>query len=75
ALGMKVADAVSGGPLTVKQAIGRYLGYFVATVPLGLGIVWVALDPKKQGWHDKLAGTVVVRTKNRGPAPVKSGKA
>jgi uncharacterized RDD family membrane protein YckC len=38
-----------------------------------LGIIWVAFDPRKQGWHDKLAGTVVVRPKNRGPVPVKFG--
>jgi uncharacterized RDD family membrane protein YckC len=29
------------------------------------------LDPRKQGWHDKLAGTVVVRSRHRGPAPVR----
>jgi uncharacterized RDD family membrane protein YckC len=28
---------------------------------LGLGIIWVGIDKKKQGWHDKLAGTVVVK--------------
>jgi len=26
-----------------------------------LGLVWVAFDRRKQGWHDKLAGTVVIR--------------
>jgi uncharacterized RDD family membrane protein YckC len=41
---------------------------------LGLGLIWVAFDPKKQGWHDKLAGTVVIRSKNRGPEPVKFEK-
>jgi len=33
-------------------------------VPLGLGLLWVAFDKRKQGWHDKLAGTVVIRSKN-----------
>jgi uncharacterized RDD family membrane protein YckC len=32
--------------------------------PLMLGIIWVAFDKRKQGWHDKLAGTVVVRIKS-----------
>ncbi|MGH6647228.1 RDD family protein [Aquabacterium sp.] len=57
----KVVDAKTGGKLSVGQSIGRYLGYFVSMLPLGLGIFWVAFDKRKQGWHDKLAGTVVVR--------------
>ena len=28
---------------------------------LGLGLIWVAFDPRKQGWHDKMANTVVIR--------------
>lgn len=59
----RVIDARTGGPLTLGQSIIRYLGYFLSTIPLGLGLLWVAFDPKKQGWHDKLAGTVVVRSK------------
>lgn len=66
----KVVDAKTGNPLTVGQSVGRYLGYFVSTVPLGLGLIWVAFDPKKQGWHDKLAGTVVIRSTNRGTVSV-----
>jgi uncharacterized RDD family membrane protein YckC len=30
--------------------------------PMCLGFLWIAFDKRKQGWHDKLAGTVVVRT-------------
>jgi uncharacterized RDD family membrane protein YckC len=47
------------------QLIGRYLGYYVSTIPLLLGIIWVGIDRKKQGWHDKLARTVVVRDVER----------
>lgn len=57
----RVVDAQTGNSLTTGQAIGRYLGYFVSTIPLCLGLLWVAFDPRKQGWHDKLAGTVVIR--------------
>jgi len=53
-----------------KQLIGRYLGYYVSTIPFCLGLIWVAFDPRKQGWHDKLAGTVVVRPRVRGPQAV-----
>ncbi len=55
------------------QLIGRYVGYYVSTIPFGLGLLWVAFDPRKQGWHDKLAGTVVVRRKSRGTEPVRFG--
>ena len=47
----------------------RYLGYYVSAIPFGLGLLWVAFDPRKQGWHDKMAGTVVVR-RRRGAALV-----
>ena len=70
AVSARIVDAKTGGKLTVGQSIGRYLGYFVALLPLGLGILWVAFDSRKQGWHDKLAGTVVVRTKGAGTQPV-----
>lgn len=59
----RVVDAATGGPLTLGQSLLRYLGYFVSTVPLGLGLIWVGIDPKKQGWHDKIAATLVVRPK------------
>lgn len=59
----RVVDAKTGNPLTTGQAIIRYLAYFIAMIPLFLGLIWVAFDPRKQGWHDKLAGSVVVRSK------------
>ena len=62
-LSTQVVDARTGAKPTAGQSIGRYLGYYVSTIPLGLGLLWVAIDPKKQGWHDKLAGTVVIRRK------------
>ena len=55
----------TGAGLTWGQSVGRYLGYFLATLPLGLGLIWVAFDKKKQGWHDKLAHTVVVKYARR----------
>jgi uncharacterized RDD family membrane protein YckC len=70
----RVVDAATGNPLSTGQAIGRYLGYFVSAIPFGLGLIWVAFDSKKQGWHDKMAGTVVVRSKKQGAVPVTFGK-
>ncbi len=63
AVSARIVDARTGNALSAGQSIGRYLGYFVSTVPLGLGLIWVAFDKRKQGWHDKLAGTVVIRAK------------
>ncbi|MDF1630810.1 MAG: RDD family protein [Alcanivoracaceae bacterium] len=63
ALGLKIVDADTAGPCSTGQLIGRYLGYYVSIFALGLGFLWVAFDKRKQGWHDKLAGTLVVRTK------------
>jgi uncharacterized RDD family membrane protein YckC len=50
--------------------VGRYFAYFLSTIPLGLGLIWVAFDKRKQGWHDKLAGTVVIKKANSSPEPV-----
>ena len=70
-LSMRVVDARTGQPLTVPQSIVRYLGYFVSIIPLCLGLIWVAFDSRKQGWHDKIAGTVVIRSTRRGTQPVR----
>jgi uncharacterized RDD family membrane protein YckC len=61
AIGARIVDAKTGGKPATSQLVIRYLGYYVSTIPLFLGLIWVGFDPRKQGWHDKLAGTVVVR--------------
>ncbi|WP_084212243.1 RDD family protein [Geoalkalibacter subterraneus] len=58
---MKIVDAQTGCVPSFSQLLIRYLGYIVATIPLGLGLLWVGFDSRKQGWHDKLAKTVVVQ--------------
>jgi uncharacterized RDD family membrane protein YckC len=70
AIGARIVDAGTGEKPTTAQLVGRYFGYYVSIIPLMVGILWVAFDPRKQGWHDKLAGTVVVRPKRRGPVAV-----
>jgi uncharacterized RDD family membrane protein YckC len=60
-LSLEIVDAKTGGKPSTGQFIGRYFAYFVSTVPLCIGFLWVAFDRRKQSWHDKLAGTVVVR--------------
>jgi len=56
-----VVDAKSGGAMTLKQSVIRYFAYLVSTIPLCLGFLWIAFDKKKQSWHDKIAGTVVIK--------------
>ena len=63
ALSIRIVDATTGSPPSTGQCVGRYFAYFVSIFPLGLGLIWVAFDKRKQGWHDKLAGTVVIRSK------------
>jgi uncharacterized RDD family membrane protein YckC len=66
AIGARIVDAKTGGKPSLGQLIGRYFGYFVSSIPLLLGLIWVGIDSRKQGWHDMLAGTVVVRPKAGG---------
>jgi uncharacterized RDD family membrane protein YckC len=70
AIAARIVDAKTGEKPSNTQWITRYVGYFLASIPLFLGLVWVAFDPRKQGWHDKLAGTVVVRNKAGATQPV-----
>ncbi|MDM8560467.1 RDD family protein [Candidatus Parabeggiatoa sp. HSG14] len=56
----KVVDAKSGKPICFKQAILRFFSYFISALPLGLGFLWIIWDKRKQGWHDKIAKTVVI---------------
>ncbi len=60
-LGLKIVDAATHGRPSRGQLVGRYLAYYVSGLPLFLGFLWVAWDRRKQGWHDKLAGTLVVK--------------
>ena len=60
AVGARVVDASTGEPLSIGRCITRYLGLIIASLPLGLGVLWIAFDRRKQGWHDKIAGSVVV---------------
>jgi len=49
-------------PVDATTAVVRALGAFFGSLVLGLGYFWSGWDPERQGWHDKIAGTVVVKT-------------
>jgi uncharacterized RDD family membrane protein YckC len=55
---VRLDDTPVGWETAIVRALGCFLSAFFA-----LGFFWIALDPEKQAWHDKIAGTVVVRTK------------
>ena len=63
AISAKIVDVKTGEAPSTARYIARYVGYLISILPLGLGFIWIAFDRRKQGWHDKLAGTVVVRKK------------
>jgi uncharacterized RDD family membrane protein YckC len=67
ALRLRVLDAHTGDAISAPKAIGRYLRYYVSALPFLLGFIWVGIDKKKQGFHDKLAGTVVIRDTAKEP--------
>ncbi len=50
-----------GRALDWETAIVRALGCFLSLAVAGLGFIWIALDANNQAWHDKIAGTLVVR--------------
>jgi len=64
-LGMRVLNIkvirTDGTALTLTQALIRYVGLIVSIACLFIGVIWAAFDSNKQGWHDKIAGTYVVR--------------
>jgi len=58
---LRVVDANTGQPIGIGRAVLRYIGFLVAAAPCWLGLIWAAFDPRAQGWHDKIASTVVLQ--------------
>jgi uncharacterized RDD family membrane protein YckC len=50
-----------GSPIRDADAILRYVGYFINSFVIGLGWIWALFDSDRQGWHDKIASTYVVK--------------
>lgn len=57
---------VDGQAVDWTTAIVRALGCFLSLAILGLGFFWIAFDENRQAWHDKFAGTLVVRAARAG---------
>jgi uncharacterized RDD family membrane protein YckC len=56
----RIVDARTGEAASTGRLVARYFGYLISSLPFFLGFAWIAIDRRKQGWHDKIAGTVVV---------------
>ena len=74
AIAAKIVDARTGEKPSIRQYIIRYIAYIPSFFLFGLGVFWVAFDKRKQGWHDKLANTLVIKKTDTVPeeAPLKN---
>ena len=60
AISAKIVDARTGAAPSTGSLVVRYFAYIVSALPLMAGFLWIAFDRRKQGFHDKIAGTVVI---------------
>jgi uncharacterized RDD family membrane protein YckC len=58
---LRIVNASDGTSVDVIRALLRYVGLIISFAVIFIGVIWVAFDGRKQGWHDKMASTVVVR--------------
>ena len=58
--GLQVETA-NGSMPSVGSSLLRYIGYFVSGIALSIGYLWMLGDNDSQTWHDKMAGTFVVK--------------
>jgi Predicted membrane protein/domain len=58
-LGLQVLST-NGTPISFGIAFLRAVGYLISGALFNIGFIWAAFDKRKQGWHDKIAGTVVI---------------
>jgi uncharacterized RDD family membrane protein YckC len=68
--GLRVIQ-ISGEKMTLGLAFLRWVGCLVSGLVFLLGFIWIAFDGRKQGWHDKIAATLVIRTGNTPDAGVR----
>jgi len=64
-VGIRVTNAEGSAPGLAFALLRELPGKILATIPIYLGYLWIIWDGQKQGWHDKIANTYVVRVKSR----------
>ena len=60
AISAKIVDAKTGGRPSTGKLVVRYFAYLVSMLPLFIGFIWIGIDKRKQAFHDKIAGTLVI---------------
>jgi uncharacterized RDD family membrane protein YckC len=58
---LRVVDVTTGQRISLGKALLRWLGLLISFLLCFVGVIWVAFDPQKQGWMDKIAGTYVLQ--------------
>jgi uncharacterized RDD family membrane protein YckC len=58
---LRVVDADTGGAIGIGRALIRFLMWPVNSLACYIGWIWAAFDPRKQGWHDMVANSVVIQ--------------
>jgi uncharacterized RDD family membrane protein YckC len=58
---LRVVDANTGQPISLGKALLRWVGLLISFLVCFIGVIWVAFDSRKQGWADKIAGTLVLQ--------------
>ena len=58
---LRVVMDNDGGKVTLGPAILRLIGYWIDQIVFYLGYIWVLVDSRRRGWHDLIAGTVVIQ--------------
>ena len=60
-LKIRVADATTNERLSIVKSLVRYIGFCISVIPLAIGLIWAAFDPRKRGWHDHMANSIALR--------------
>jgi uncharacterized RDD family membrane protein YckC len=58
---LRVVRDDDGGPIGLGTAIVRMIGMWASSAVMYVGFIWVFVDKRRRGWHDLIAGTVVVK--------------
>jgi len=58
---LRVVNDRDGGRVTGGQAVLRFIGLWISSAVVYLGYIWALIDSRRRGWHDLIAGTVVIK--------------
>lgn len=70
---LRIVDAKTGAPITDRQSVVRLIGYLVSGMALMIGFFAISWSSRRQGWHDVMAGTVVVVKARRAKSAPQAG--